>query len=137
MLKRPDLRAMLVESLREAFANGPQGWFDDAWALSTSWGFELREVAVPVQMWCGELDRNVPTRSVERMAAELDVQLLEITAVPLRGRGCVASLLCRRCRGGAGRRAQSSGLVGALPREVVVVATEMAVRGGLGVDRPQ
>ncbi|HEY6835931.1 MAG TPA: alpha/beta hydrolase [Gaiellaceae bacterium] len=78
MLERPDLRALLVESLREAFANGPQGWFDDAWALSTSWGFELREVAVPVQMWCGELDRNVPTKSVERMAAELEVESLEV-----------------------------------------------------------
>jgi pimeloyl-ACP methyl ester carboxylesterase len=62
MLKRPDLRAVLLESLREAFANGPQGWFDDAWALTTSWGFELREVTVPVQMLSGELDRNVPTR---------------------------------------------------------------------------
>jgi len=78
MLKRTDLRALLAESLREAFANGPQGWFDDAWALTTSWGFELRGVAVPVHMWCGELDRNVPTRAVERMAAELDVESLEI-----------------------------------------------------------
>jgi pimeloyl-ACP methyl ester carboxylesterase len=78
MLKRPDLRGLLVESLREAFANGPQGWFDDAWALTTPWGFELREVAVPVQMWCGELDRNVPTKAVERMAAELDVKSLEV-----------------------------------------------------------
>ncbi len=38
MLKRPDIRAVLVESLHEAFANGPQGWFDDAWALQTPWG---------------------------------------------------------------------------------------------------
>jgi len=78
MLERPDLRSLLVESLREAFANGPQGWFDDAWALSTPWGFELREVAVPVQMWSGELDRNVPSKAVERMAAELNLESLEI-----------------------------------------------------------
>ena len=78
MLQRPDLRALLVESLREAFANGPQGWFDDAWALATPWGFELREVSTPVQMWCGELDRNVPTEAVERMAAELNIESLEV-----------------------------------------------------------
>ncbi|MGZ6728379.1 MAG: alpha/beta fold hydrolase [Gaiellaceae bacterium] len=78
MLQQPDLRAVLVESLREAFANGPQGWFDDAWALTTPWGFELRDVSPPVQMWCGELDRNVPTKAVERMAAELNVESLEI-----------------------------------------------------------
>jgi pimeloyl-ACP methyl ester carboxylesterase len=78
MLKRPDLRAVLVESLREAFANGPQGWFDDAWALTTPWGFALRELSTPVHMWCGELDRNVPTKAVERMAAELNLASLEI-----------------------------------------------------------
>lgn len=78
MLQRQDLRAVLVESLREAFANGPQGWFDDAWALATRWGFELSEVSTPVQMWCGELDRNVPTRALERMAAELKVESLEV-----------------------------------------------------------
>jgi pimeloyl-ACP methyl ester carboxylesterase len=78
LLERPDLRAMFVESMREAFANGPQGWFDDSWALSASWGFELREVSVPVRMWCGELDRNVPSDSIERMAAELDVAGFEI-----------------------------------------------------------
>jgi pimeloyl-ACP methyl ester carboxylesterase len=78
MLQRPDLRAVLVESLREAFANGPQGWFDDAWALTTPWGFELREVSTPVHMWCGELDRNVPTKAIERMAAVLNVESLEV-----------------------------------------------------------
>ena len=77
MLKRPDIRALLVESLQEAFANGPQGWFDDAWALQTPWGFELREVSTLVQMWCGELDRNVPPKSVERMSAELNLKSLE------------------------------------------------------------
>jgi pimeloyl-ACP methyl ester carboxylesterase len=78
MLERPDLRALLVESLREGFANGPQGWFDDSWALVMPWGFELREVSTPVRMWCGELDRNVPTKAVERMAAELNLESFEI-----------------------------------------------------------
>ena len=78
LLRRPDLREVLVESMTEAFANGPQGWFDDSWALIAPWGFGLQEVTVPVQMWCGELDRNVPTKAVERMAAELDVKSLEI-----------------------------------------------------------
>ena len=36
----------------------------------------------------------------------------------------------------AGGLAERGGLVGALPREVVVVAAEVAVRGGLRVDRP-
>src|SRR5205823_14984157 len=44
-------------------------------------------------------------------------------------------LLGARRGGGAGGGAEGVGLVGALPREVVVVAAEMAVGGGLGVDR--
>ena len=78
MLKRPDLRALIAESLREGFAQGPFGWFDDAWALIRPWGFELSEISAPVMMWYGELDRNVPLNAVERMAAALDVETLEI-----------------------------------------------------------
>jgi pimeloyl-ACP methyl ester carboxylesterase len=78
MLARPDVRATLVESLQEAFVNGPVGWFDDAYALSTPWGFELGEVAVPVHMWYGEADRNVPLEAVTKMAAQLRVESFEV-----------------------------------------------------------
>jgi pimeloyl-ACP methyl ester carboxylesterase len=78
LLASPPIRRVLVESLREAFANGPTGWFDDAWCLSNSWGFALSDVTVPVHMWYGELDRNVPLKAVERMASELDVASFEL-----------------------------------------------------------
>ena len=78
MLARPDVRKTLVESLREAFFNGPVGWFDDSWSLSTPWGFELDEMTVPVHMWYGEADRNVPIKAVERMASQLRVESFEI-----------------------------------------------------------
>ena len=73
LLARPDIRAVLVESLQEAFVDGPVGWFDDSWVLSTPWGFDLAEVSVPVRMWYGEADRNVPIKAVERMASQLRV----------------------------------------------------------------
>jgi pimeloyl-ACP methyl ester carboxylesterase len=78
MLRRPDIRELLAESLREGFANGPLGWFDDSWALTRPWGFELREVTAPVHMWYGELDRNVPIRAVQSMASELTIASFEI-----------------------------------------------------------
>jgi pimeloyl-ACP methyl ester carboxylesterase len=78
MLARSDVRAVLVESLREAFSNGPQGWFDDSYALSTPWGFELGDVEVPVHMWYGEADRNVPIKAVQKMASQLRVESFEI-----------------------------------------------------------
>jgi pimeloyl-ACP methyl ester carboxylesterase len=78
LLAGPRFRSMIEESLREGFANGPIGWFDDAWCLSSAWGFALTDVGVPVHMWYGEVDRNVPLRAVERMAAELDVASFEL-----------------------------------------------------------
>lgn len=78
MLARPEVREMLAESLREGFSNGPLGWFDDSWLLSTKWDFELGEVTAPVRMWYGELDRNVPIRAVRAMASQLNVASLEV-----------------------------------------------------------
>jgi pimeloyl-ACP methyl ester carboxylesterase len=78
MLNQPAVRALLVASASEAFANGPQGWFDDSWALGTDWGFQLSDVRPPVHMWYGELDRNVPIGSVRTMAAHLNVAEFEL-----------------------------------------------------------
>jgi pimeloyl-ACP methyl ester carboxylesterase len=83
ILNQPAVREVLVSSTREAFANGPQGWFDDSWALSTDWGFQLSDVQPPVHMWYGELDRNVPIKSVRTMASRLNVAQFEL----LRGAG--------------------------------------------------
>jgi pimeloyl-ACP methyl ester carboxylesterase len=78
MLARPDVRTTIVESLREAFVNGPQGWFDDAYALTMPWGFELGDVSPSVHMWYGEADRNVPIKAVQKMASQLRVESFEI-----------------------------------------------------------
>ena len=77
-MARPEVRATLVEGIQEAFANGPHGWFDDAWVLSTDWGFALGDVRAPVHLWYGELDRNVPINAVRKMTAELDVASFEL-----------------------------------------------------------
>jgi len=75
---RPEVREALVEGIREAFANGPEGWLDDAWALSTDWGFALGDVTAPVWFWYGELDRNVPIGAVRRMTEQLNVASFEL-----------------------------------------------------------
>ena len=76
--RRSDLQALAVESLRESFANGPQGWFDDSWTLSQPWGFALEQVTLPVYLWYCELDRNVPLAAGRRMAARLAVAGFEV-----------------------------------------------------------
>jgi pimeloyl-ACP methyl ester carboxylesterase len=78
MLAQPDVRATFVESLREACVNGPQGWFDDSYALTMLWDFELGDVSPPVRMWYGEADRNVPIKAVQKMASQLRVESFEI-----------------------------------------------------------
>lgn len=44
----------------EAFRQGPGGVARDLHILSRPWGFDLGEVAVTVDLWQGEADRNVP-----------------------------------------------------------------------------
>jgi pimeloyl-ACP methyl ester carboxylesterase len=78
MLTRADVRQVLAASLREGFANGPLGWYDDSWALSTPWDFRLEDVGVPVHMWYGALDRNVPIRAVRAMAERLQIASFEL-----------------------------------------------------------
>ena len=77
-MARPEVRATLIEGIGEGFANGPHGWFDDAWLLSTDWGFALADVVPPVYLWYGELDRNVPINAVRKMTAELHVAAFEL-----------------------------------------------------------
>lgn len=73
-----ELRAIFVESVSEALANGPQGWYDDSWYLSAPWDFALEEVTVPVHIWYGEADRATPPRSVELMAERLNVAFMHL-----------------------------------------------------------
>lgn len=39
--------------------------------LRRAWGLDLSEVRVPIELWHGERDRNVPVAHAHRMAAAL------------------------------------------------------------------
>lgn len=68
----PDRQAMTPEraplraaAFAKAVERGVDGWFDDDIALTTSWGFALDEIGVPVTIWTGRQDRFVsPNHSV-------------------------------------------------------------------------
>ncbi|MFE6256706.1 alpha/beta fold hydrolase [Agromyces sp. NPDC057865] len=53
----------------EAF--GPDGLIDDDVAFAASWGFELQDVAAPVLLVQGELDRVVPRRHASWLLSRL------------------------------------------------------------------
>jgi pimeloyl-ACP methyl ester carboxylesterase len=56
ILLRPDVKAILLDSLPEAYRQGPRGHIDDALLIARDWGFALEEISVPTFLWHGTAD---------------------------------------------------------------------------------
>jgi pimeloyl-ACP methyl ester carboxylesterase len=74
----PELAQWLANCDHDGLAAGDQGWWDDAVAHLTSWGFDLHDIAVPVKIWHGRQDRFVPVQHGQWLAdnipgAEADI----------------------------------------------------------------
>ena len=70
-LYRPDVRAILVESLSEAYRSGSRG---PAWELALyarTWGFRLEDIRAPVHLWHGEQDANAPVTMARHLATAI------------------------------------------------------------------
>ncbi len=66
-----DLARWLTETHQVALSPGDQGWWDDGAAQLASWGFNLRDIRVPVKIWHGREDRFVPVQHGEWLAATI------------------------------------------------------------------
>ena len=51
---------VLLDETREAFRQGAGGIVQDAAIYKRSWGFRLGEITLPVMLWQGEADHEVP-----------------------------------------------------------------------------
>jgi len=71
MLARPAVRVALGDDLRQALRQGGHAVLDDLRLLGQPWGFRLEDVAVPVELWHGESDRQVPVAVARRVAHRL------------------------------------------------------------------
>ncbi len=60
LLAQPAVQRIFLAALREAFRQGTRGAAWDATLAARDWGFELAEIAMPVHLWQGEADHNVP-----------------------------------------------------------------------------
>jgi pimeloyl-ACP methyl ester carboxylesterase len=60
VLADPRMHEVIVESTPEMFAHGVDGWVDDDLAFCVDWGFDLDEIAVPVEIHYGATDVLVP-----------------------------------------------------------------------------
>ncbi|HEY3560581.1 MAG TPA: alpha/beta hydrolase [Kribbella sp.] len=58
----------LAAHVRESLANGDQGWWDDWVSLIEPWGFDLAGIRIPVLLWHGTRDRNMPVAHGHRIA---------------------------------------------------------------------
>jgi pimeloyl-ACP methyl ester carboxylesterase len=57
-----------IQTIEEAFRRGTRGLIDDISVLSHPWGFAPADIRVPVYLWQGMLDRNVPVGSGRYLA---------------------------------------------------------------------
>jgi pimeloyl-ACP methyl ester carboxylesterase len=79
ILRRPEVMEAFRQDLREALRQGGKGAGSDMVLYSRPWGFPLEEIKVPVHLWQGDLDRNVP----------LSMGKFQASAIP----GCKATFI--------------------------------------------
>ncbi len=66
-----DVAEWLAITSRDGLAPGDQGWWDDGVAHQTDWGFDVRDIQVPVKVWHGHQDRFVPVQHGQWLAASI------------------------------------------------------------------
>jgi pimeloyl-ACP methyl ester carboxylesterase len=70
----------LLRTYEEAVKYGPYGWLDDTLAFRKRWGFELKEIRVPVLLWHGEDDVFSPAAHSRWMADRIPEATVEVEA---------------------------------------------------------
>jgi pimeloyl-ACP methyl ester carboxylesterase len=68
VLTRPEVRDAFLRDLRHASPTTAQAGAQDFRLFARDWGFRLEDITVPVHIWQGEVDRNVPLAHGRRQA---------------------------------------------------------------------
>jgi pimeloyl-ACP methyl ester carboxylesterase len=71
ILRQPAIRSGLIDDMREALRAGGRGAIHDLVLFSRPWGFRLADVQVPVVLWHGEADAQVPVAIARRLARQI------------------------------------------------------------------
>ncbi len=67
-IRDPDVARAFLAMLAETFAQGPAGAQVDSALVASAWGFDPADVRVPVRMWHGDADENVPIAMAQYLA---------------------------------------------------------------------
>jgi pimeloyl-ACP methyl ester carboxylesterase len=70
-LMRPEIRQVIRESTPEQALNGVWGWVDDDLAFLRPWGFDVKDISIPVLVEYGETDVLVPAAHGAWLAANV------------------------------------------------------------------
>jgi pimeloyl-ACP methyl ester carboxylesterase len=75
-------RSMVWETLQtdiaEAFRQGIGGLAHEITLYTLAWGIDLRRIQVPVELWHGEQDKNIPASTVEQLSQSLTCSSVKI-----------------------------------------------------------
>lgn len=79
ILARPEVRLLLMASLREALRQGVQGGLDDLAIYARPWSVDYAAITAPTLLWQGLADRIVPPAATRYLAAKIpDARLHDI-----------------------------------------------------------
>lgn len=79
-LSLPEVRHAEVATIREALRQGSAGYVRDVLLLARPWGFAVEDIAVPVQLWHGDVDTVVPLHHALYLAAAIPHASLRVCA---------------------------------------------------------
>ncbi|MFJ8044592.1 alpha/beta fold hydrolase [Kitasatospora sp. NPDC096147] len=65
------IRRRLLSTYAAAFRYSADGWIDDVLAFTTDWGFEVKDIAVPVRLWHGADDQLSPVEHSRWLAERI------------------------------------------------------------------
>ena len=82
-IRDPDVARAFLAMLAETFAQGPAGAQVDSALVASPWGFDPADVRVPVRMWHGDADENVPIDMARHLADRIPGA--QLTVVPGEG----------------------------------------------------
>jgi len=71
IVSRPEVWQLLVQTAAESVRSGAGVVKDDIMAAAQPWGFDPAQVLVPVRVWYGAEDSDIPSAAVEELIAKL------------------------------------------------------------------
>ncbi len=71
MLNQPDIRAATIREFQRSTHGNAAAAAQDFALYSRDWGFRLEDISVPVHLWQGDADRNVPAAHSRLLAQRI------------------------------------------------------------------